>query len=176
MRLTIGQLSPDFSSYDLYDTAVNLQQFKGKKVLLSFYRYASCPFCNLRFHALSQKQAEWQTKGLITLAVFQSPKASILEYAGKEPSPITIIPNPTRDLYRLYGVEGSWKGFVTGALQLGTFAKALKEGHLPGKVEGEMNMIPADFVIDEQGKILLAYYGKDISDHVDIEQIEALLN
>ena len=176
MRLTQGQTAPYFSSSDLYDISINLKQFKGQKILLSFYRYASCPFCNLRFHALSQKQAQWQAKGLITLAVFQSPKTSILEYAGKEPSLITIIPNPERDLYCLYGVEGSWKGFVTGALQLGTFAKALKEGHLPGKMEGDINMIPADFVIDEQGKILLAYYGKDISDHVDIEQIEALLN
>ncbi len=176
MRLTKKQTAPDFSRYDLYDIAINSQELRGKKVLLSFYRYASCPFCNLRFHALRQKQTEWQAKGLITLAIFQSPKASILEYAGKEPSPITIIPNPERDLYRLYGVEGSWKGFVTGALQLGTFAKALKEGHLPGKIEGDMNMIPADFVIDEQGKILLAYYGKDISDHVEIAEIEALLN
>lgn len=175
MRLTAQKIAPHFTSYDLYDMTINSQQLRGKKILLSFYRYASCPFCNLRFHALSQKQAEWQAKGLVTLAVFQSPKTSILEYAGKEPSPITIIPNPERDLYRLYGVEGSWKGFVTGALQLGTFAKALKEGHLPGKIEGDMNMIPADFVIDEQGKILLAYYGKDISDHVEIAEIEALL-
>jgi len=175
MRLTQGQTAPAFSNHDLYDIAISNQQLKGKKVLLSFYRYASCPFCNLRFHALTQKQAEWQAKGLETVAVFQSPKSSILEYAGKEPSPIRIIPNPERDLYRLYGVEGSWKGFVTGALQLGTFAKALKEGHLPGKVEGDMNMIPADFVLDENGKILLAYYGKDISDHVEIADIEKLL-
>jgi hypothetical protein len=28
----------------------------------------------------------------------------------------------------------------------------------------------------KKGKILLAYYGKDISDPVDLEHIEALLN
>ena len=175
MRLVQNQQAPFFTSHDLYDMTIDLKKFQGKKVLLSFYRYASCPFCNLRFHALSQKQAAWQAKGLVSIAVFQSPKASILDYAGKEPSPITIIPNPTRDLYRLYGVEGSWKGFLTGALQLGTFASSLKQGHLPGKVEGEMNMVPADFMIDERGKIILAYYGKDISDHLDITEIEALL-
>ena len=98
-----------------------------------------------------------------------------MEYAGKDYSPVRIIPNPSRDLYRLYGVEGSWKGFLTGSLQFGTFAKALKEGHLPGKVEGDMNMIPADFVIDEQGKILIAYYGKDISDHLEISEIEKVI-
>ncbi|MCB1673424.1 MAG: redoxin domain-containing protein [Pseudomonadales bacterium] len=175
MHLTQGQSAPHFSSHDLYDMPLNLQQLQGKKVLLSFYRYASCPFCNLRFHAIAQKQAQWQAKGLISVAVFQSPKQSILEYAGKEPSPISIIPDPKRALYRLYGVEGSWKAFVTGAMQLSTFAQALKKGHLPGKVEGEMNMVPADFVLDEQGKILIAYYGKYISDHLDIAEIERLL-
>ena len=175
MHLTQGQTAPDFSSYDLYDMPLNLQKLQGKKVLLSFYRYASCPFCNLRFHAISQKQAQWQAQGLVSVAVFQSPKQSILEYAGKEPSPISIIPDPKRELYRLYGVEGSWKGFLTGAMQLSTFAQALKKGHLPGKVEGEMNMVPADFVLDEQGNILIAYYGKDISDHLDIAEIEKLL-
>jgi peroxiredoxin len=60
-------------------------------------------------------------------------------------------------------------------MQLGTLGKALKEGFLPGKVEGDMNMIPADFVIDEQGKILIAYYGKDISDHLEISEIEKVI-
>jgi peroxiredoxin Q/BCP len=175
MRLTQGQIAPTFATTDLYDAAISSNELKGKKVLLSFYRYASCPFCNLRFHALSQKQQQWREQGLEMVAIFQSPKKSILEYAGKDYSPVQIIPNPSRDLYRLYGVEGSWKGFLTGAMQLGTFAKAVKEGHLPGKVEGDMNMVPADFIIDEQGKILTAYYGKDISDHLDIAEIEKFL-
>ena len=71
---------------------------KGKKVLLSFYRYASCPFCNLRFHSLSKKQQEWRDKSLERVAVFQSPTSSILEYAGKDYSPVRIIPNPDRDI------------------------------------------------------------------------------
>ncbi|PTQ89608.1 redoxin domain-containing protein [Agitococcus lubricus] len=175
MRLTTGQLAPQFVHNDLYDVTLDSRSLRGKKILLSFYRYASCPFCNLRFHALTQKQSQWQARGLETVAIFQSPKDSILEYAGSEPSVIRILPDPERTLYQRYGVEGSWAGFVKGALQLGTFAQALKSGHLPGKVEGEMNMIPADFVIDEQGTIRLAYYGKDISDHVAIEDIERLL-
>lgn len=175
MRLTQGQLAPTFATTDLYNAAISSHDLKGKKVLLSFYRYASCPFCNLRFHSLSKKQQEWRDKGLELVAVFQSPTSSILEYAGKDYSPVRIIPNPSRDLYRLYGVEGSWKGFLTGSMQLGTLGKALKEGFLPGKVEGDMNMIPADFVIDEQGKILIAYYGKDISDHLEISEIEKVI-
>ena len=46
MHLTQNQIAPEFNTYDLYDMPLNLQHFKGKKVLLSFYRYASCPFCN----------------------------------------------------------------------------------------------------------------------------------
>ena len=56
MRLTQGQLAPAFATTDLYDAAISSHELKGKKVLLSFYRYASCPFCNLRFHSLSKKE------------------------------------------------------------------------------------------------------------------------
>jgi len=37
--------------------------------------------------------------------------------------------------------------------------------------DGNMNRIPADFLIDENGKIAIAYYGKNISDHLPLETI-----
>lgn len=175
MKLQPGQPAPVFVRNDLDERSIALEQYRGKKVLLSFYRYASCPFCNLRIHQLGKKAPQWQAQGLEMLAVFQSPRSSILEYAGREPGPFTIIPDPQRELYRLYGVEGSWLAMAKGGLQLGKLASSLKEGMLPGKMEGEINMVPADFIIDESGNILLAYYGKDISDHVPESEIERVL-
>jgi hypothetical protein len=36
-----------------------------------------------------------------------------------------------------------------------------------------MNLIPADFFIDENFKIVKAHYGKHLDDHVDIEELKA---
>lgn len=167
MKLSPGAQAPAFTLPDLHGNPVSLAQFRGRRLLLSFYRYASCPFCNLRVHQLSQRAPEWQARGLDLVAVFQSPRESILEHAGSEPRPFAILPDPDRGLYRAYGVEGSWGGFLKGGLQVGKLASALKEGFLPGKMEGDINMVPADFLIDEEGRVAVAYYGHDISDHLD---------
>lgn len=167
MKLSPGAQAPAFTLNDLNGNPVSLAQFRGRRVLLSFYRYASCPFCNLRVHQLSQRAAEWQARGLDLVAVFQSPRESILEHAGSEPRPFAILPDPERGLYRAYGVEGSWGGFLKGGLQVGKLASALREGFLPGRMEGDINMVPADFILDEEGRVAVAYYGRDISDHLD---------
>lgn len=167
MKLSPGAQAPAFTLNDLNGNPVSLAQFRGRRVLLSFYRYASCPFCNLRVHQLSQRAAEWQARGLDLVAVFQSPRESILEHAGSEPRPFAILPDPERGLYRAYGVEGSWGGFLKGSLQVGKLATALREGFLPGRMEGDINMVPADFILDEEGRVAVAYYGRDISDHLD---------
>lgn len=172
MKLSPGVQAPAFSLPDLYGKPVSLEAFRGRKVLLSFYRYASCPFCNLRVHQLSQRAPEWQARGLDLVAVFQSPRESILEYAGSEPRPFAILPDPGRGLYRQYGVEGSWGGFLKAGLQVGKLAAAMKEGFMPGKMEGDINMVPADFIIDEEGRVRVAYYGRDISDHLPEDVIE----
>lgn len=175
MKLSPGTQAPAFTLNDLYGKPVSLAQFRGRRLLLSFYRYASCPFCNLRVHQLSQRAAEWQARGLDLVAVFQSPRESILEHAGSEPRPFAILPDPERGLYQVYGVEGSWGGFLKAGLQVGKLASALKEGFLPGKMEGDINMVPADFIIDEEGRVVVAYYGRDISDHLGVAVIEQYL-
>jgi len=171
MRLDAGQVAPDFSVTDIYGNPVSLRSYAGKKLMLSFYRYAGCPFCNLRVHKLTTLAPEWEARGLSLLAVFQSPAASILEHAGAEPRPFPIIPDPEQQLYRRYGVERSWLGFAKSGLRIAELSEALRDGIRPGMPEGGMNRVPADFIIDEAGKIRLAYYGKDIGDHLPVEEI-----
>lgn len=175
MKLKVGDRAPDFRVQALDGQTLALSDFRGRKVLLSFYRYASCPFCNLRVHELSQRQAAWQAQGLDMIAVFQSPRASILEYVGQQQPPFAILPDPDRALYQAYGVTGSWAGFAKGALNVRDFMSALKQGYAPGKMEGAVNMLPADFVIDEAGQVQLAFYGNDISEHAAVADIEACL-
>ena len=37
------------------------------------------------------------------------------------------------------------------------------------------NLMPADFLIDEQGRIIDAYYGDDAGDHIPFERIELFI-
>lgn len=175
MRLSAGAVAPDFSVEDINGNEVGLALLRGRKVHLSFYRYASCPFCNLRIHAMRQRAAEWEKAGLVEVAVFQSPVDSIREYAVGETIEFPVIADPERKLYALYGAETSWLAFAKSATRLKDVASAASKGFLPGKMEGKVNQVPAEFLIDESGIIRKAFYGVDIGDHLDIATIEDFL-
>lgn len=170
-----GDAAPAFEATDIRDRGISLENYRGRKVMLSFYRYASCPLCNLRISELLEKQASWKADGLDLIAVFQSPKESIDHYAGKQGIPFPVIADPRRKLYDMYGVHADLLKFAASALHPEKLLQAAKKGFLPGKVENKVAMIPADFLIDESGKIFLAYYGKDASDHLDASVIESFI-
>jgi peroxiredoxin len=172
MRLQAGQPAPDFLRPDIGGISIRLGDYRGRYLLLSFYRYASCPFCNLRVHELLQRLSEFEKRGLSLVGVFQSAREAIMDHVGKQQPPFPIIPDPAHDLYRRYGVETSLPALLLGlTVRMGRALKAMRKGFLPGRMEGHVTLVPADFLIGPDGNILIAYYGKDISDHLPIEII-----
>jgi len=169
MRLKIGDIAKNFQVNDIFGTEIILSKFTDKKILLSFYRYASCPLCNLRINQLIQHYNEFKSKNLIVLAFFESPIGSILENVGKQEAPFPIIPDPEREVYKLYGIESSRIGYLRGGISK-TMFKALKAGFRIGPKEGDKYLLPADFLIENM-EIKEVFYGKTISEHISIENI-----
>ena len=171
MRIQPGQAAPVFDVRDIFGNPFSLADFKGKRLLLSFYRYASCPLCNLRVHRLIQHYPGFTAKDLHLLAFFQSPEDSIRRYVGRQGAPFPIIADPDHTVYRAYGVEASWPAFLKGSLRLMTLTSAARKGFFPGKMEGKKALVPADFLIGPDLMVVKAYYGKDISDHMPLQEI-----
>jgi len=176
MRLTKNSTAPNFSNLDLDNIAFQLSNPRKKLLLLAFFRYASCPLCNLRVHELI-KNYPFLKDRLEIIAVFQSPANKIKQYVGKQAIPFSIIPDPERKLYQLYQVENSWLGFGKAwTIKIAqVFDAVLTHKYLPGSIEGEINRIPADFIIDTDNKIIEAYYGNDIGDHLPLADILSLV-
>lgn len=175
MRLKPTDSAPRFSLTDIHGNRIAVPM-TGRRVMLSFYRYASCPFCNLRIHELGKRAEAYRAQGLELIAVFQSSAEKITHYAGRQNSPFPIIADPERRLYKLYGLESSWRGMGVAFLRRpGEIARAFAKGFLPGSMEGEMHRLPADFIIDKEGILLGCYYGHDIGDHLPLPNLEAYL-
>ena len=141
--------------------------------LLSFFRYASCPLCNLRVRELITKYEQFVENGTRILAIFQSPTERITHYVGTQSPPFPIIPDPDLTLYHLYGVESSWRGFAR-AWTLGipqVFKAVVANGFLPGTMENHIHSIPADFLINPDGQLIDVYYGRDIGDHMPLDRV-----
>ncbi|MDD2951291.1 MAG: redoxin domain-containing protein [Sulfuricurvum sp.] len=176
-RLEEWKSAPWFKMRSFQGDDINLDAYRGRYVLLSFYRYASCPFCNLRVHESIQKNDYFRSLGLEMIAVFQSPDDKLAEYVGKQPLNYPIIGDPDLQLYRLYRVETSWIGLLKAFLfrPHKILTSVFLRGFFPGSIENEIQRLPADFLINPQGKIEIAYYGKDIGDHIAYETIENVL-
>ena len=171
MRLSAGEPAPDFSTTDIFGRPVSLSGFAGKRLMLSFYRYAACPLCNIRIHRLIERYPDFRNAGLHLVAVFQSPEESIARYVGRQDIPFPVVADPGHVLYTRYGVGGSVFGFMMGSLRLPSLASAAANGYYPGKMEGVITMIPADFLIGPSLRIETAYYGTDIGDHLPCANI-----
>jgi peroxiredoxin len=172
-RLSPGQAAPPFQVRDWQGNPVGLSYPLERKLLLCFFRYASCPLCNLRVQELIRQQQRLKDHGIDILAIFQSPPERIRHYVGRQQPPFPLIPDPDRKLYHIYGVESSWGGFLRAwTAGIGKVLRAvIGKRFLPGTVEGELHRIPADFLIDIDGRLSLVYYGRDIGDHLPLEHL-----
>ena len=178
MKMTKQQAAPIFTINDVKGATVNLTDFKGKKVLLTFYRNAGCPICNLRFHELQEQADYFKSKRLVLLAVYESSADNMKQYLEGENPYAIMIPNPGQSLYQLYDIDKSMgkvmKGLFHGALEKVKKGKKLFKHEI--KADGSSDRIGADFLIDESGKINTAYYGKFLGDHLPITEIKQFLN
>jgi peroxiredoxin len=174
MKLNSGDAAVAFEVTDIFGQPRRLEDYKDKKLLLSFYRYASCPLCNLRVHRLIQAYDELHEHGLHMLAFFESPKESIIKHVGKHDAPFPIVGDPERSLYKKYGVESSWSAFFKSMIvKMPALMTAMFKGFMPGKMEGHKHLLPADFLVAPDLSIKTAYYGANIGDHLPIEEIQA---
>ncbi|WP_417310576.1 peroxiredoxin-like family protein [Devosia sp.] len=172
-KLREGQMAPAFETVDHFGAPVSLKALRGQRVLLSFYRYASCPLCNLRVNALIRQYPALAGDGLRVIGVVQSPAAEIARYVGRQDAPFPFVPDPKQLHYKRWGVEPSWRGFFVAATKLGKVVDAAKAGFWPGWISGPMHQMPADFLIDEAGRLVRCHYGQDAGDHLDFADIVA---
>lgn len=171
-----GQIAPSFRVLDLDGRPVSLDDYRGRKVLLVFLRNAACALCNLRVHQMIGKHEEWKKRGLEIVAVFESPEANMRAGVGSQRASFPLVADPEARLYELYGVEtseektnatiadASTKSFIAEAAAAG-FALTHEEG-------SNFHRIPAEFLIDEQGVVAEAHYGRLITDHLPLSAID----
>lgn len=171
MKLNKGQKAIEFVAEDISGNVIDLKSYRGKKILLTFYRGASCPFCNLRMYEVIKKANHFKEKGLEIIAFFMSDKDEILKYAGKQHPPFPIIPDPKKKYYEKYGLEKSLMGKFKAMLRFNSVTKIIANGFLYVKALKDDNTLPGDFLINEEGIIEQAYYGKDFGDHISFEEI-----
>ncbi len=170
-KLRNADLAVEFRLDDYLGHNIDSTNYKGKKLLLSFFRAASCPFCNLRVNQLINRDADFKERQIEIISFFAATQAEITQYAGKQNAPFPIIPDPNLEVYKKYGVEESRSGMFKAMLKPLKMIEVMTSGFFNLRSIKEKPLIPAEFLIDENQYIFRAYYGKDFGDHLPIAEI-----
>ena len=174
MRLFAPEAAPTLDLVDIHGQPIELYR-EGRLTLLSFFRDAACPFCNFRIYELTGRHAELAARGLDIVAVFSASQAEVLRFAGQRPRPFPLAADPTSSAHQIYGIERSlWRKLKAIVTRVPTLIRGLRLVGLAGL--NTNNLMPADFLIDEQGRIIEAYYGRDAGDRIPLEQVEMMLS
>lgn len=149
-----------------------INQLAGKRYLLSFHRFATCPFCNLRIHQLIQQADNWPQQFTV-VAIFDSSLADLQATSEKHQAPFYILADQTNQYYRQFAVERSWlKTLKGGVIRLPQLCYAMfVKGYFPWKISGKLHTMPLDILVDETGVVVEVQYGQDEGDHIDITRI-----
>lgn len=175
MRIEVGDRAPALDGViDTSGIPVSLDDSAGKHLLLVFLRYASCPMCLLHVRDLGRRNREFSRAGVGVVVVFHSPAPRIEHHTRRLALPFRVVADPSFALYARYGVGSSWLGLAASVAMPSfyvAFAHAMVSGFWGGAVDGDVARMPADFLIGADGIVRAAHYGRDIGDHLSIDEV-----
>jgi len=176
MRIMTGSKIKHIRLPDIDGSIFDSESIKGKPVMLSFFLFASCPFCNLRVNELVRRFDEF-CDDFIIVAIFDSPLDNLTRHTEGHKAPFPLLADEGNKYYKEYGIEHSFIGMLKGMFfRMPTLFKGMLKGYVPLIIKGSMTTMPADFLIDREGIIQTAHYGKDEGDHLSFDEIKAFAN
>ena len=176
-KLKNGDAAPRFSVVDINGQKIEISQSNGQKVLLSFFRYSGCPWCNLAIYRLTQMTPALEAQGIKVVCFVQSTREDIVNNVinRHDPKPpFIIVPDPTKTVYSLYAVEENALKYFTSLRKAPEWIYSSYKLHFKQpEVDGSVTLVPAQFLIDSDGTIIKAHYGTDYADdmtHTEIKE------
>ena len=171
-KFKVGDVVPPMTLMNIHGVAVTIPSAKSKLIHLKFRRFAGCPICNLHLQSFVQRNSEIEAAGIREVVIFHSPKESLLPYQGK--FPFDVIGDPEKKLYAQFGVGSSIFAILDvrawPAIVRGNSAKDKPTAEPEGGVTG----LPADFLINAEGKIVASHYGRHSYDQWSVDELLVL--
>ena len=149
---------------------------RERLVHLQFRRFAGCPICNVHLHSIVQRHDEIVAAGIREVVLFHSPADELRKYTAD--LPFAIVADPEKRVYREFGVESSPRAVLHprawGAAARGTAMTLLGRFRVPAtKQTGGHLGLPADFLVEQGGRVVAAKYGQHAYDQWSVDELLA---
>lgn len=153
----------------------------GMLVHLQFRRFAGCPVCNLHLQSFVRQADALRAAGVREIVVFHSPADALLPHVAH--LPFDAVADPERRLYAAFGVETGWRALLDPrawapiaralAHALGAWLRAPR-AHAPIETRSTRLGLPADFLLDADGRVRALKYGEYVDDQWSVAEVLAL--
>jgi peroxiredoxin Q/BCP len=144
IRLSAGDVAPDFTLTSDTGDQVTLADLRGHKVILYFYPAAMTPGCTTQACDFTDSLESLRAAGYEVLGVSPDQPAKLATFRERDSLGFPLLSDPDRRVLAAYGAFGDKK--------------------LYGRtVQG---VIRSTFVIDEEGKVEVAHYNVKATGHV----------
>jgi peroxiredoxin len=170
--LNVGERAPDFTLPNAYGKPVSLSsQLANGPVVLSFYRGAWCPYCNLELKALHGALPHFERLGATLIAVTPQQPDKSLEQVKKDNYPFEILSDLDSTVMRDYRLFFTVPAELND-LYLERFGLDLAAYNGPGRYELP---VPGTFVIDRGGIVRAAFADTDYKKRMEPADIISAL-
>ncbi|WDG19007.1 thioredoxin-dependent thiol peroxidase [Microbacterium sp. Clip185] len=143
-QLQPGDIAPDFTLHDQDGTAVSLQEFRGRPVILYFYPAAMTPGCTTQACDFRDSLSSLTAAGYTVLGVSRDSSEKLRSFRERDGLTFPLLSDPDHAVHDAYGAWGEKTNY--------------------GKtVEG---VLRSTFVIDADGRIEQALYNVKATGHV----------
>ena len=171
-RLEIGDNAPNISLPAIDGTIFEMSSMKGKRVIFTFFRFSSCPFCNIRINRIMKRWDEFPDD-TVMVGVFDAEITELTKRMAKHNLKFTIIADESYQHFLANGVKKSLFRVMLAPMRAPlTTLEAIFRGYIPMTLSmSKMSTLPVDILIDEEGKVVESHYCKDTVDHLPIDRL-----
>ena len=119
MKLKVGDKAPEFSGIDQDGNAIQLTDFKGKKVILYFYPKDNTPGCTAQACNLRDNYDALLEKGYVVIGISSDNEKSHKKFIEKLELPFPLIADTEKEIHNQFGTWGEKSMY--GRKYMGTF-------------------------------------------------------
>jgi peroxiredoxin len=166
-----GEQAPDFTLPDALGRSVTLSRLLQRgPVVLTFYRGAWCPYCNLELHAYQHALPQIEELGGTLVAISPQTPDHSLSMMEKRALTFTVLSDEGNGVARRYGLAFTIDEAVRAAHRLvGADLPAFN-----GDESWELPMA-ATYLVDQAGTVRLAFVDPDFMHRLDPSVVIARL-
>ena len=100
-----GERAPQFSLAAINrEGVVSAADYRGRPVMIGFFRGLHCPFCRRQIAQLGAAQPTLANLEVETLAVINTPLERARLYFRYRPTPVTLLSDPACDTHQAFGI------------------------------------------------------------------------